>query len=39
VITNANVARPVNDGYVTAAAVCSTAALSQLCAANGIKTQ
>jgi D-xylose transport system substrate-binding protein len=39
VITKANVARPVNDGYVTAAAVCSTAALAQLCTANGIKTQ
>ena len=39
VITKANVALPVNDGYVTAAAVCSTAALGQLCTANGIKTQ
>jgi hypothetical protein len=29
----------VNDGYVTAAAVCSTTALGQLCTANGIKTQ
>jgi D-xylose transport system substrate-binding protein len=38
VITKANVARPVTDGYVTAAAVCSTAALVQLCTANGIKT-
>jgi D-xylose transport system substrate-binding protein len=37
VITTANVARPVTDGYVTAASVCSTAALVQLCAANGIK--
>jgi D-xylose transport system substrate-binding protein len=38
VITKANVALPVTDGYVTAAAVCPTAALVQLCAANGIKT-
>jgi len=38
VVTKANVARPVTDGYVTAAAVCPTAALAQLCAANGIKT-
>jgi D-xylose transport system substrate-binding protein len=37
VITKANVALPVTDGYVTAAAVCPTAALVQLCAANGIK--
>jgi D-xylose transport system substrate-binding protein len=35
-ITKANVARPVKDGYVTAAAVCPTAALQKLCAANGI---
>ena len=39
VITKANVALPVTDGYVTAAAVCPTAALVTLCAANGIKTQ
>ena len=38
VITKANVARPVTDGYVTASAVCSTAALVQLCTENGIKT-
>jgi D-xylose transport system substrate-binding protein len=38
VITKANVALPVTDGYVTAAAVCSTPALVTLCAANGIKT-
>jgi len=38
VITKANVALPVTDGYVTAAAVCPTAALQSLCAANGIKT-
>jgi D-xylose transport system substrate-binding protein len=37
VITKANVARPVTDGYVTAAAVCPTAALQKLCAANGIQ--
>jgi D-xylose transport system substrate-binding protein len=37
VITKANVARPVTDGYVTAAAVCPTAALKKLCAANGIQ--
>jgi D-xylose transport system substrate-binding protein len=37
VITKANVADPVNDGYVTAATVCPTAALVQTCAANGIK--
>ena len=37
VITKANVALPVTDGYVTAAAVCPTAALVQLCSANGIK--
>ena len=39
VITKANVALPVTDGYVTAAAVCPTAALVKLCNANGIKTQ
>ena len=39
VITKANVALPVTDGYLTAAAVCPTAALVQLCTANGIKTQ
>jgi D-xylose transport system substrate-binding protein len=38
VITKANVALPVKDGYLTAAAVCPTPALQQLCAANGIKT-
>jgi D-xylose transport system substrate-binding protein len=38
VITKANVALPVTDGYVTAAAVCPTSAIAQLCAANGIKT-
>jgi D-xylose transport system substrate-binding protein len=38
VITKANVALPVTDGYVTAAAVCPTPALVQLCTANGIKT-
>jgi len=37
VITKANVALPVTDGYVTAAAVCPTAALVTLCTANGIK--
>jgi D-xylose transport system substrate-binding protein len=37
VITKANVALPVTDGYLTAAAVCPTAALATLCAANGIK--
>jgi len=36
VITKANVALPVTDGYVTAAAVCSTPALTRLCTANGI---
>ncbi|WP_343965436.1 sugar ABC transporter substrate-binding protein [Kribbella koreensis] len=38
VITKANVALPVTDGYVTAAAVCPTPALVALCSANGIKT-
>jgi D-xylose transport system substrate-binding protein len=38
VITTANVALPVTDGYLTAAAVCPTAALVRLCTANGIKT-
>jgi D-xylose transport system substrate-binding protein len=37
VITKANVALPVTDGYVSAAAVCPTAALVTLCTANGIK--
>jgi D-xylose transport system substrate-binding protein len=37
VITKANVALPVTDGYVTSAAVCPTPALVKLCAANGIK--
>jgi D-xylose transport system substrate-binding protein len=36
VITKANVSKPVTDGYVTAASVCSTAALVTLCNANGI---
>src|ERR671920_977319 len=36
VITKANVAKPVTDGYLTAAAVCATTALKKLCAANGI---
>jgi D-xylose transport system substrate-binding protein len=30
------VALPVTDGYVTAKAVCPTAALVKLCTANGI---
>jgi D-xylose transport system substrate-binding protein len=38
VITKANVALPVTDGYETAASVCPTPALVKLCAANGIKT-
>jgi D-xylose transport system substrate-binding protein len=37
VITKANVALPVTDGYVTAAAVCPTSALVKLCTSNGIK--
>jgi len=37
-ITKANVALPVTDGYVTAKAVCPTAALVKVCNANGIKT-
>ena len=36
VITKANVALPVTDGYVTAAAVCSSPALTKLCDADGI---
>ncbi len=36
VITKANVSKPVTDGYVTAASVCSTPALVTLCNANGI---
>jgi D-xylose transport system substrate-binding protein len=36
VITKANVALPVTDGYVTEAAVCSTPALTKLCTADGI---
>jgi D-xylose transport system substrate-binding protein len=36
VITKSNVALPVTDGYVTAAAVCPTAAVVKLCTANGI---
>lgn len=39
VITKANVARPVTDGYVTAAAVCATPSLTKLCTANGITTK
>jgi D-xylose transport system substrate-binding protein len=39
VITKTNVAQPVTDGYLTAAAVCPTAALVKLCTADGIKTQ
>jgi len=39
VITKANVARPVTDGYLTAAAVCPTASLQKLCAANGISVK
>jgi D-xylose transport system substrate-binding protein len=38
VITKANVSLPVTDGYVTFKAVCPTAALVQLCSANGITT-
>jgi D-xylose transport system substrate-binding protein len=38
IITKANVALPVTDGYVTAAAVCPTPALVKLCNANGITT-
>jgi D-xylose transport system substrate-binding protein len=38
VITKANVALPVTDGYVTVAAVCSTPALVKLCTANGVNT-
>lgn len=37
VITKANVALPVTDGYVTAAAVCPTFALAKLCGIDGIK--
>ncbi|WP_433361106.1 sugar ABC transporter substrate-binding protein [Actinoplanes sp. CA-142083] len=37
VITKANVAQPVTDGYVTYAAVCPTASLAKLCTANGLK--
>jgi D-xylose transport system substrate-binding protein len=36
VITKANVALPVTDGYVTYAVVCSTPALVTLCGQNGI---
>jgi D-xylose transport system substrate-binding protein len=36
VITKDNVALPVTDGYITAAAVCPTPALKKLCSANGI---
>ena len=38
VITKANVALPVTDGYVTAGAVCTTPAIVALCKANGINT-
>jgi D-xylose transport system substrate-binding protein len=37
VITKANVAQPITDGYVTYAAVCPTASLVKMCTANGIK--
>jgi D-xylose transport system substrate-binding protein len=37
VITTANVAKPITDGYVTASAVCSTPALVTLCTSHGIK--
>jgi D-xylose transport system substrate-binding protein len=37
VITKANVALPVSDGYVTYAAVCPSADVVKLCTANGIK--
>ena len=36
VITKANVAKPVTDGYLTSTAVCATTALKKLCTANGI---
>jgi D-xylose transport system substrate-binding protein len=39
VITKANVSLPVTDGYLTPASVCSTAALTKLCTANGISTK
>ncbi|MDX3006406.1 substrate-binding domain-containing protein [Kribbella solani] len=38
VITKANVAQPVKDGYETAASVCPTPALQKLCTENGIHT-
>jgi len=38
IITKANVALPVTDGYVTFGAVCSTPALVTLCNQNGIKS-
>jgi D-xylose transport system substrate-binding protein len=37
IITKSNVAKPVTDGYVPAAAVCPTAALRRLCTADGIQ--
>jgi D-xylose transport system substrate-binding protein len=39
VITKANVALPVTDGYLTSASVCSTAKLTTLCTSNGITTK
>jgi len=39
VITKANVALPVTDGYVTSVAVCPTPALVKLCTANGIQAK
>jgi D-xylose transport system substrate-binding protein len=36
VITKADVAAPVNDGYVSYAAVCATPAMTKLCTTNGI---
>jgi D-xylose transport system substrate-binding protein len=37
VINEANVALPVTDGYLSAAAVCPTSSLVKLCRTNGIK--
>jgi len=36
IVTKDNVSLPVKDGYLTADAVCPTAALKKLCTANGI---
>ena len=36
VITKANVAQPVKDGYLPASSVCTSAALQTLCAQNGV---